>query len=111
MPDRMSGVDSVIGTRLIFEDDACRVWLLDLQGGGGTTWHRHQFDYVYVVTDSGPVATESEGGSLEEQDDLVGVSSLRRAGDVHRLINRSGERYRNIIIELKLSKAGDQGVG
>ena len=101
MEDPAPRGENPIGTRVVFEDDYCRVWLLRLEAGQDSGWHTHESDYVYVVTKAQPARTEYEDGSAEEQRDSVGASSLRGRGGAHRLINLGTSDYRNIIIELK----------
>ncbi len=48
-------LSSAVGTRLLYEDDATRVWLLDLAPGEATDWHEHECDYAFVVTRPGSV--------------------------------------------------------
>lgn len=91
-----------VGTRLLFEDESCRVWLLDLEPGGVSDWHRHDHPYVFVVTRPGVVRTEYSDGGLELQDgDPIGAAQLRYPDAGHRLVNIGPTQYRNIIVELK----------
>lgn len=90
-----------IGTRLIHEDEECRVWLLELEPGEASDWHVHECDYVFVVTQAGRVCTELVEGGAEIQDDSVGDSRYHTADSGHRLVNLSNSRYRNVIVELK----------
>lgn len=90
-----------IATRVIHEDDASRVWLLELQPGEATEWHVHHCDYVYVVTAATRVETEYLDGSIEAQNDQLGATSYRHPDAGHRLVNRGHSVYRNIVVELK----------
>lgn len=99
--------DRPIGTRLLHEDQHCRVWLLDLAPGDATDWHVHSFEYLYVVTAAGPVECEfTNGKSIEYQSDQIGDVKFKRPDDGHRLVNRSDQHYQNIIIEFLTNKAG-----
>lgn len=93
--------ERIVGTTLLFENETCRVWHLDLTAGQASNWHTHLCPYVFVVTRSGTVSTEYEDGSSEHQDDSRGTSKLHDSGRRHRLLNMSGGRYENIIVELK----------
>lgn len=90
-----------IGTRVLYEDDGCRVWLLELGPGERSDWHTHDTEYVYVVTLPGPVKTEYADGTSEDQDDSRGETSRRLPGLAHCLVNLGEHRYQNIIVELK----------
>lgn len=100
----MSAGDVVgqVGTRLLFEDESCRVWLLELEPGGASDWHVHDHPYVFVVTKAGVVQTDYRDGSVELQDgDPIGSAQLRYPDAGHRLVNVGTTRYRNIVVELK----------
>ncbi|WP_433271495.1 cupin domain-containing protein [Actinosynnema sp. CS-041913] len=92
------------GTRVLFEDEHTRVWLLELAAGESTEWHTHPWDYVFVVDRPGLVRLEYEDGVYEDQDDFLGQVVHRRRGHAHRLVNLSGGPYRNVVIEF-LSQA------
>lgn|GEM_PF-3944397 len=95
------------GTRLLFEDDETRVWLLELEDGEATEWHPHEWDYIFVVDLPGKVKLEYRDGSGEIQDDYLGQVVYRERGPSHRLINMSGNFYRNVVIEF-VGKKFDQ---
>lgn len=91
-----------VGTKLLFEDDHARVWLLELGPGEATEWHRHDCDYAFVVTRSGRVCCEYVDGSIEEQiDDPVGSTQYRNRDTPHRLRNMGQSTYQNVVVELK----------
>jgi quercetin dioxygenase-like cupin family protein len=87
------------GTRLLFEDEHTRVWLLELEPDEATEWHTHPWDYVFVVDRPGLVRLEYEDGVHENQDDFLGQVVHRRRGKAHRLVNLSGQPYRNVVVE------------
>lgn len=91
-----------VGTKLLFEDDQVRVWLLELAPGEATIWHEHECDYAFVVTQSGTVQCEYTDGQIESQlDDPVGSSQYRGRDTPHRLVNIGTKTYQNIVIEFK----------
>ena len=94
-----------IGTRLLYEDEYCRVWLLELAPGAATPWHVHFSDYVYVVTSEAPVKCEFSGGKAPElQNDKIGNASHKVPDPGHRLVNISHKHYQNVIVELLKAK-------
>ena len=95
-----------IGDEIVFEDEYCRVWSLALEPGEATDWHAHECDYVYVVTNASRARTEYVDGTREEQNDVVGATSLREPDAGHRLLNVGEHPYRNIIVELKRPSEG-----
>ncbi len=93
-----------VGTRLLFEDDRARVWMLDLDPGEATEWHVHDHDYTFVVTESGVVRCEFDGGGFEiQEEDPVGHAQFRLRDEPHRLVNIGDTHYQNVVIELKRS--------
>jgi hypothetical protein len=90
------------GTRLLFEDEQTRVWLLDLGPGEATDWHEHDCDYAFVVTQPGPARCEFLDGTVEDQPEGPrGVVHQRRRDVGHRLLNLSAAPYQNVVIEFK----------
>ena len=47
---------------MVHEDDSSRVWLLELEPGGVTEWHLHEYPYVFVVTKPERVRCEHVDG-------------------------------------------------
>jgi quercetin dioxygenase-like cupin family protein len=90
-----------VADQIVFEDEYCRVWSLALEPGEATGWHKHELNYVYVVTAASPARTEYVGGEPEEQRDEVGATSKREPDEGHRLLNVGTRPYRNIVVELK----------
>jgi hypothetical protein len=89
-----------VGTRIIYEDGAVRVWLLELAGNSASDWHTHECDYVYVVTQPGIVESEYLDGRCERQSDQKGTAVYSVDRLRHRLVNVSDHPYQNIVIEL-----------
>jgi quercetin dioxygenase-like cupin family protein len=87
------------GTKLLFEDERTRVWLLELEPEDASEWHEHPWDYVFVVDNPGKVRLEYEDGEIEDQDDFLGDVVHRRRGKPHRLVNKGDHPYRNVVIE------------
>lgn len=88
-----------VGSRVLYEDVSTRVWLLELQPGESSGWHRHTCEYMYVTMRAGQTQTEYIDGRIEPQDDTVGTAVRRRADPGHRLVNKGTEVYQNIVIE------------
>ncbi len=94
-----------VGTRVLFEDDRVKVWLLELASGQATPWHEHSCDYVFVVTRPGTARCEYVDGSVEEQiGDPRGSTQYRTRDIPHRLINTGSDTYQNIVVELKVAE-------
>jgi len=96
---------SSVGTKLVYEDDRVRVWMLDLEPGEAMPWHVHHHDYTFVVTEPGTVRCELENGGFElQQDHAVGHAEFRKRDEPHRLVNVGDDHYQNVIVELKRSR-------
>jgi quercetin dioxygenase-like cupin family protein len=83
-----------VGTRLLFENDAVRVWDITLQPGERLPFHRHATSYFYRCTSAGRVRVHTPDGDAEEYDapldevhyhaigpDDLFVHDLENAGD------------------------------
>ncbi len=90
-----------VGTTFMFENQSVKVWHLELDAGQATDWHKHELDYLYIVTDPGKVRTEYLDGTFEEIEDKRGDTVMRKRDDGHRLVNIGQTRYTNVVVELK----------
>lgn len=96
------GLGGDVGTRMLYEDDHTRVWLLELAPGEATEWHEHDCDYVFVVTRPGQARCEYVDGAVEVQSgDPLGSTQYRKRDVSHRLINTGTGVYQNVVVELK----------
>ncbi len=98
---KLESTPEPVGSTLLFESEACRVWLLALLPGQSSNWHEHLCDYVYIVIRAGAVYTENEDGTKDHQYDNLGDSRYHQKCRRHRLVNAGETRYENIIVELK----------
>ena len=95
---------SEVGTKLLFENDAVRVWDLRLAPGESTPVHRHETDYFYVVIGDGKLARVDEDGTQHEAKFMQdGEVHFRQVDDnaVHAARNVGETPWRNIVVELK----------
>jgi hypothetical protein len=95
-------VSSAIGSELLYENDAVRVWVMDLAPGQAAPEHRHELDYLFVYT--GPSRIKLfQGGetSTEEFDD--GFARFVRVDDPlqHHIQNVSDQPHRQVLVEFK----------
>ena len=96
--------DKVLGdiaTTALFENERVKVWTLIVDPGEASAWHHHQRDYVTVVVEGGGLTVEFEDGSTEEGSSTVGDRRYHGEHRVHRVLNQTANRFRNILIELK----------
>jgi len=96
-----------IGSKVVYEDDAVRVWRLKLAPGEESPIHRHELDHLLVQVAGDRIAVmpepDSEGPFTEElAADVVPGAVIRVArGGVERAKNVGEEPYLEIIVELK----------
>lgn len=64
-----------VGSRLLFENDAVRVWAIELAPGTRLPFHRHRTSYFYRSHAEGRVQVRLPDGALAVYDE--------RADDVH----------------------------
>ena len=90
-----------IATAELFENNRVKIWSLIVEPGQASPWHVHQRDYITVVAEGDHIKLELEDGSLEALSSEVGRWRYHGEHTVHRVVNDSDTRYRNILIELK----------
>lgn len=98
-----------IGTKVVYEDDAVRVWRLTLAPGEESPVHRHDLDHLLIQVRGDRIAVipepDSEGPFTEElaADVVPGAVVHVRRGGIERARNVGHERYLEVIVELKRS--------
>lgn len=96
-----------VATRVLFENDRVRVWVLELEPGARSERHRHDLDYLLVFLAGDRIGVEVDPGSrgpYRESFDFdvpVGRCVFVERGGVETAVNAGSERYREILIELK----------
>jgi quercetin dioxygenase-like cupin family protein len=90
-----------IGSYVLFENDAIRVWAVSVEPGSKHPWHRHLLPYVIVPVTGGEIEIESVDGTLRRPKEIIGQVVWRDAGEVHELRNVGASIYRNVLVEVK----------
>ena len=91
-----------IGTALVYEDAAVRIWRIDLPPGGEAPWHTHLLDYTTVVIEGGVVERENDDGSVDRFDLEPGDLMRGKDGTVRHMVRNVGTtRFANVIVEVK----------
>jgi predicted metal-dependent enzyme (double-stranded beta helix superfamily) len=95
-----------VGTKVLFENEYCRVWEMDLAPGEAGDVHRHDHDYVLVILDGDKVAAIPEpdsGGDHTEyfEADVVAPMVVQLAkGGIETAKNVGDKRYYELLIEI-----------
>ncbi len=90
-----------IATEVLFENDRVKIWNLIVEPGEASDWHLHGRDYVTVVVESGTLDAEYGDGTSRESTNFVGDFTYHDSHQIHRVVNNSNTRYKNVLIELK----------
>lgn len=90
-----------IATVVLFENERVRLWNLIVEPGQASPWHLHERDYVTVCLEGGGLTVEYEDGTARAGQSAPGTWAYHDAHMVHRVVNNTGRRYKNILVELK----------
>jgi len=90
-----------VANKLLFENELVRVWEMDLAPGERSDRHRHDLPYLLCVLEGSSVDAEVEGSGRIELPVQPGSVFFVPPGATETAINASGERFREILIELK----------
>lgn len=72
------GRNGRVGSRVVFEDDRMRVWLLELQPGERLPFHTHVQDYFWTATRAGTARSHYADGRTEVMHYEVGTTRAFR---------------------------------
>jgi predicted metal-dependent enzyme (double-stranded beta helix superfamily) len=96
-----------VGTKVVYEDDAVRVWRLTLAPGEDSPIHRHELDHLLVQVSGDRIAvipepdTQGPYSEVLEADVVPGAVVHVQAGGVERARNVGTQPYLEVIVELK----------
>lgn len=96
-----------VGTKLLFEDDRCRVWEVRLGPGEEGDVHRHELDHLLIQVAGDRIAVvpeaDSEGPFREyfAADVVPGAVVPVRRGGVERARNVGEKNYVEVVVEFK----------
>jgi quercetin dioxygenase-like cupin family protein len=91
-----------IGTELVYEDDAVRVWRIELAPGEEAPWHTHELDYTTVVIEGGLVERPNDDGTIDRFDLKPGDLMRGHEGTIRHMVRNVGTtRFSNVIVEIK----------
>ncbi len=99
-----------IGTELVYEDEAVKIWRIALAPGEEAPWHTHLLDYTTVVVDGGVVERPNDDGTTDRFELKPGDFMRGRQGTIRHMVRNVGDTaFSNVIIELKGTKLEIEG--
>ena len=90
-----------IASQVLFENDKVKIWNLIVEPGESSDWHHHPRDYVTVVVEGAGLTVEFDDGTVEDSPSQVGTWRMHGEHKIHRVVNNTSQRYKNVLIELK----------
>lgn len=90
-----------VANTLLFENDAVRVWEMDLAAGERSDRHRHDLPYLLCVVEGTQLDAEIDGVGHVEIPVQPGSVYFVPPGATETAINTGPGRFREILIELK----------
>jgi hypothetical protein len=96
-----------VGTKIVYEDERVRVWVLKLEPGERSPVHRHDVDHLPSQVHGDRIAVEPEPDTQSpyKEDvaaDLIpGIVTFVPAGGIETAVNCGDQPYREVIVELK----------
>lgn len=90
-----------IASVVLFENDRVKIWNLIVEPGQTSDWHLHGRDYITCTLEGEGLRLEFGDGGGEERRTKVGDWQWHDKHQVHRVVNNSNARYKNILVELK----------
>jgi hypothetical protein len=89
-----------VGNRILFENDAVRVWLVDVGAGDELALHLHENPYLLVNLTDGLLAVHDANGAPRTRDLSGETVEWHDAGELHSFTNIGPNRYKNILVEV-----------
>jgi hypothetical protein len=96
-----------VGSKVVFEDERVRVWVLSLAPGERSAVHRHDVDHLLIQVKGDRVAVAPEPDTASpyrdymEADVIPGMVTFVPKGGVETAVNVGEAPYYEIIVELK----------
>jgi hypothetical protein len=96
-----------VGTKIVFEDDRVRVWVLKLAPGERSDVHQHEVDHLLIQVRGDRIAVDPEPDTASpyrdyfEADVIPGMVTYVPKGGIETAVNAGAEPYYEVIVELK----------
>jgi mannose-6-phosphate isomerase-like protein (cupin superfamily) len=90
-----------VATRLLLENERVKIWEMLLEPGESSALHRHTMDYVLYILEGTSIDADCPDGTTASFPVKPGQLVYIERGNTERAVNRSGTRFRELLIELK----------
>jgi mannose-6-phosphate isomerase-like protein (cupin superfamily) len=90
-----------VATRLLFENDRVKVWEMLLEPGESSDLHHHGLDYLLYILEGSSIDADRPKGESQSYPVRPGQLIWVARGGTERAVNRSGTRFRELVVELK----------
>jgi len=96
-----------VGTKVVFEDDRVRVWVVKLAPGERGAVHRHELYHLLIQVQGYRIAVEPEPNTQSPYreylaaDVIPGMVTCVPEGGVETAVNVGAQPYYEVIVELK----------
>ena len=96
-----------VGTKVVFEDDRVRVWVLKLAPGERSAVHRHDLDHLLIQVRGDRIAVDPEPDTASpyteyfDADVIPGMVTFVPQGGIETAVNTGVQPYYEVIVELK----------
>ena len=97
-----------VGTKVVFEDERVRVWVLSLAPGERSAIHQHDHDHLLIQVKGDRIAVDPEPDTQSpytdffDADVIPGMVTFVPAGGIETAVNTGEQPYYEIIVELKV---------
>ncbi|HTL85739.1 MAG TPA: hypothetical protein VL856_11180 [Acidimicrobiia bacterium] len=96
-----------VGTKIVFEDERVRVWVLKLAPGERSDVHQHELDHLLIQVRGDRIAVEPEPDTASpyreyfDADVIPGMVTFVPKGGIETAVNTGEQPYYEVIVELK----------
>jgi len=101
MADKRAEEFGNVGTKLLAENDRVKIWEMVLDPGEASDLHQHTLDYCLCIVEGSSIDADPPDAASFRIAVKPGEVFYVPRGGAERAVNRSGERFREIIVELK----------
>jgi predicted metal-dependent enzyme (double-stranded beta helix superfamily) len=97
-----------VGTKVVFEDERVRVWVLSLAPGERSAIHQHDHDHLLIQVKGDRIAVDPEPDTQSpytdyfDADVIPGMVTFVPAGGIETAVNTGEQPYYEVIVELKV---------